>query len=154
MYSYSYSILWESYIIPCGQCESIHGTALVIEDAETMGALLSRVESRAQVSQLMMAYEDIRQPRCVRTYKHHQYLDAIMKCPMGSQQDSRDYLLRQTLAHEDWDVSGFQAMFGDHLTSFTYDATEAVEDWWTSRGLLNKDTPFLQSPLQVWITQE
>lgn len=121
----------------------------MIEDAETLGALLSRVESRAQVNQLMMAYEDIRHPRCVRTYKHHQYLDSIMKCPIGSQQDARDLLLRRTLAHEDWDVSGFQSMFGDHLTSFAYDATEAVEDWSASRGSFLKNTP-----LQVWITQE
>lgn len=43
-----------------GQCEGFHGTALVIEDAETLRALLSRVESRTQVSRLIMAYEDIR----------------------------------------------------------------------------------------------
>jgi hypothetical protein len=35
-----------------GECEGNHDTALTIEDGETLGALLSRVESRAQVYQL------------------------------------------------------------------------------------------------------
>jgi salicylate hydroxylase len=125
----------------------------VIEDAETLGALLSRAESRSQVSQLMTAYEDIRHPRCVQTYKHHRYIEAIMKYPIGPQQESRDHVLRQTLSKscEDWDAlgeSGFQDMFGDHLTSFAYDATEAVEDHL-------KSMPFRRSPpLQIWIQQE
>ena len=130
------------------QCEGTHRTALVIEDAETLGTLLSKVENRAQVSQLMMTYDDIRHPRCARMYKHHWFLDTIYKYPIGPQQESRDRVLRRTLVHEDWDVlepSGFQAMLGDHLTSFAYDATEAVEDWRASRVATNK--PFWRSPV-------
>lgn len=136
-----------------GQCEGIHGTALAIEDAETLGALLSKVESRAQVSQLIMAYEEIRHPRCVRMYQHHWHLDTILKYPIGPQQELRDRVL-QTLVQKDWDEfdeSGFQTTLVDHLTSFAYDATHAVEDWRASRV---KNTPFQRSPLQVWITQE
>ena len=141
------------YLIFMAQSEGIYRTSLGIEDAETLGALLSNIENRAQVSQLMMAYEDIRHPRCARMYEHHWYLDTIYKCPVGPQQESRDCVLRRTMAHEEGDVlepSGFQQMLGDHLTSFAFDATEAVEDWRASR--VNKS--LWRSPLQVWITQE
>ena len=126
----------------------------MIEDAETLGALLSRVESRAQVSQLMMAYEDIRHPRCARMYQHHWHLDDVFKYPTGPQQELRDSVLHRTLMQKDWDVfdaSGFQVTLGHHLTSFAYDATEAVEDWWATRG---ENSPIRKSPLQIWITQE
>lgn len=126
----------------------------MIEDAETLGALLSRVESRSQVSQLLMAYEDIRHPRCVRMYHRHWDLDAAFKYPIGPQQEMRDSVLRRTLLHKDWDAfdeSGFQTTMGEHLTSFAYDATEAVEDWRATRV---KNTRFRGSPLQVWITEE
>jgi salicylate hydroxylase len=121
----------------------------VIEDAETLGALLSGVESRAQVSELMTAYEDIRYPRCEQMYKQHWHLDNIFKCPIGPQQELRDHKFRQTLLHDDWDMSelgGMQAVMGDHLTSFAYDATEAVEDWRASK--------VENTPLHVWVSQE
>lgn len=137
-----------------GQCEAIQCTAMVIEDAETLGALLSRVESRAQVSQMMMAYEDIRLPRCSRIHQLHWYLDTIYKIPAGPQQELRDSVLRRTLVQRDWDefdATGFQEILGDIVATFAYDATEAVEDWRASRGGI---TPCQRSPIQIWITQE
>ena len=101
-----------------------------------------------------MAYEDIRHPRCLRMYKNHWLLDTHFKYPVGPEQEFRDRVLRRTLMEEDWDMleaKDFQAMLGDHLTSFSYDATEAVEDW---RALRVKNTPFCRSPLQVWVTRE
>ena len=143
------------YIIPIDQWEGIHGTSLVIEDAEILGALLSKVESRSQISQLMMAYEDIRHPRCAQIYQHHWLLDTVFKMSVGPEQELRDSVYRRTLVQKDWDVfdeSGLQASLGDLLTSFAYDATEAVEDWRaSSRG---ENTPFRRSPLKIWITQE
>jgi len=53
-----------------------------------------------------------------------------MKYPGGPQQESRDAVLRQTLAYNDFDhmeAEGFQSIFGEHLTSFAYDAGKAVE---------------------------
>jgi len=144
-------------------CEGSHGTALVIEDAETLGALFSRLQSKAQISQLLMAYEEIRHPRCEQTHLHHQRLDAIMKYPVGPQQYSRDAILRRTLAYTDFDhmdPQAFQSTFGDHLISFAYDAGEAVDDWWTKWGaFLSSDDKQQQRspskpPLQVWISRE
>lgn len=129
----------------------------MIEDAETLGALLSRVESRSQVSELMTTYEDIRHPRCEQMYKQHWHLDTMLKCPIGPQQELRDRVLRQTLIYDDWDMlesTGYQAVVGDHLTSFAYDATEAVEDWRASKVKREDTTPFCQSPLYVWIKRE
>ena len=128
---------------------------MAIEDAETLGTLLSKVESRAQVNQLLMAYEDIRLPRCTRMYQHHWHLDSIFKYPIGPKQEIRDSVLRRTFVQMDWEVfdaSAFQATLGAHLTSFAYDATEAVEDYW--RASRSENTPSRRSPLQVWITQE
>ena len=109
-----------------------------------------------------MAYEEIRQPRCVQTHLHHGRLDSIMKYPVGPQQESRDFILHQTLAYEDWDQmdsEGFQAMFGDHLISFAYDAGEAVDDWWAKWGsfISQKGVPQSRSAsagLQVWVLRE
>jgi hypothetical protein len=67
----------------------------------------------------------------------------IMKYPVGPQQQSRDSILHRTLAYTDFDdhmdVQGFQAAFRDHLISFAYNASEAVEEWWA------KWSPFLSS---------
>ena len=79
-----------------------------------------------------MGYEEVRLPRCQQTYLHHERLDTIMKLPVGPQQRSRDTILRRTLACTDFnrmDAHGFQATFEDHLISFAYDASEAVDDW-------------------------
>ena len=135
---------------------------MVIEDAETLGSLFSRIQCREQINQLLMAYEEIRHPRCVRTYEQYRRLDAAMKYPIGPQQGVRDAIIHRSLAYDDWnhmDEVAFITMWGNLLSGFAYDASEAVDDWWCKWG------PFIQlpgtgtkckltsAPLQVWISR-
>ena len=111
-----------------------------------------------------MGYEEIRHPRCVRTYEHHKRLDQVMKFPIGPQQEARDAVLYECLAFGDWDhmdAEVFRATWGDHLTSFAYDAQEAVDDWWYKWGPFiahakeeDKQGNSTWSGLQIWISQE
>ena len=55
------------------------------------------------MNRLLMGYEEIRHPRCARTYEHHKCLDHVMKFPIGSQQEARDTVLYECLAFGVWD---------------------------------------------------
>jgi salicylate hydroxylase len=137
-------------------CDGNHGTALVIEDAETLGSLFSEIRCRSEICQRLAAYEEIRHPRCVQTNFYHQRLDSILKLPVGSRQKSRDVILRRTLASSEvdhMDPDEFQAGFGDQLISFAYDAGDAVDSWWAQWGYSSKHMRRRSPPLEVWITR-
>ncbi|CAA7263406.1 unnamed protein product [Cyclocybe aegerita] len=115
-----------------------HATALVIEDAQVLGCLFSRIQHRSQISQFMTAYEDIRQSRCASTQEYDYNHRASMKVPK-EMQDERDALLGQTMIHGDWDHMDealFRESWGKELSLYTYDATEKVDDWWGQYGYL------------------
>ncbi|KAF8958781.1 hypothetical protein BDZ97DRAFT_1906399 [Flammula alnicola] len=116
---------------------SNHGVALVLEDAQTLGCLFSRLRSRDHVSQLLTAYEEIRHPHCSDTQMWDYQQRLGMKVPVGPQQDGRDAILRQTMAYGDWDhmeETTFRSVWGNELTLFAYDATDKVDDWWGQYG--------------------
>ncbi|KAF8153369.1 hypothetical protein B0H34DRAFT_800578 [Crassisporium funariophilum] len=125
---------------------SNHGTALVIEDAQTLGSLFSRIEHREQISQLLTAYEEIRHPRCTWTQEYDFHHHETMKVPVGPPQEGRDALLRQTMAYGDWDhmdEATFRAVWGNELILYAHDATEKVDDWWGQWGsmIVGEETP-------------
>lgn len=79
-----------------------------------------------------------------------------MKLPVGPRQKSRDSTLRRILAYSEVDhmePDGFQAVFGEQLLSYAYDAGDAVDDWWATWGFSNRYTRRQSSPLEVWITR-
>ncbi|PPQ88184.1 hypothetical protein CVT25_005149 [Psilocybe cyanescens] len=116
-----------------------HCQALGFEDAQTLGCLFSRLQRRDQVSQLLTAYNEIRQPwshfALAHTYRHHQ----MLKMPNGPGQQMRDARMRATMVHLDveddhMDEVMFKQVWGDDLRLFLYDAREKVEDWWGQWG--------------------
>ncbi|KAF8994015.1 hypothetical protein BDQ17DRAFT_1431283 [Cyathus striatus] len=124
-------------LLPVGH----YGMALGIEDAHTLGLLLSQVRSRDQVSQLLIAYEDIRQPRCSTVHEMDYDSRTMFVCPPGPVQQQRDSTLREAMAVEDldhMDEATFKAIWGDELALLAYDATDTVEDWWTKWGSMLK----------------
>jgi len=85
-----------------------------------------------------------------------------MKCPVGPEQEMRDALLRQTLAYGGWDhmdESTFRDVWGPQLATFSYDANEAVDDWWGQWGSFISHGENVQSNsalagLEVWISNQ
>lgn len=109
---------------------------MVIEDAETLGLLFSRIQYREQMERVLTAYEEIRYPQCERAYQHYQIVHTKLKCPIA-QQAARDAVLRRTLTCSDWDKMcerPFRSVWGDQLSIIAYDVNEAVNDWWAKMG--------------------
>ncbi|KAG5652553.1 hypothetical protein H0H81_004614 [Sphagnurus paluster] len=143
--------------LPSGQ----HNTALVIEDAQTLGSLFSGVQDMEQVPQLLQAYEEIRQSRCVSAQDWEKRKRIMLTLPQGKEQEQRDLRLREAMAYEEWDrmdEKTFRAIWGDEMDLFMYDASEKVEDWWTKwEALLVRGNPNRRSmvpSLQVSIYKE
>ncbi|KAF8802027.1 FAD/NAD(P)-binding domain-containing protein [Phlegmacium glaucopus] len=142
--------------------EGTHDTALVIEDAETLGSLFSRIQCREQIKQLLTAYEEIRYARCKQMDQSNRPIQELMKCPVGPEQEARDALLHQTLAYGDWDhmdEATFQSVWGTQLSMLVYDANEAVDDWWVQWGSFiargeNLPSKSELTGLEVWISNE
>ncbi|KAJ7100673.1 hypothetical protein B0H15DRAFT_816951 [Mycena belliarum] len=122
-------------LVPAGQ----HNAGLMIEDAETLGGLFARIQSRAQIPRILAAYEEIRQPRANYAQAWELRKRAMMTSPPGPEQKKRDAGLRSMMAYNDWaqmDETGFRAMWGDEMEMFSYFSTEVVDDWWTKWGAL------------------
>ncbi|KAJ7489334.1 hypothetical protein FB451DRAFT_1224554 [Mycena latifolia] len=134
-------------LVPAGQ----HNAGLMIEDAETLGGLFSRIQHRSQISRMLAAYEEIRQPRCNYAQEWELRKRVMMMAPLGPEQKARDAGLRRMMAYNDWahiDERRFREMWGDEMEMFSYFSTEVVDDWWTKWGsLLARDTGKPEVPL-------
>ncbi|KAF8154612.1 hypothetical protein B0H34DRAFT_783758 [Crassisporium funariophilum] len=121
-----------------------HCTALALEDAQTLGYLFSRIQHRNQVSRLLTAYDEIRQPRCADTKAYDYSHQAMLKTRTGPIQERRDAQMRKTLVHkvgERMDEVTFKKVWGNELILFALDATEKVDDWWGQWGSLIVRSP-------------
>ncbi|KAJ7220572.1 hypothetical protein GGX14DRAFT_354471 [Mycena pura] len=127
-------------LVPAGQ----HNAGLMIEDAETLGSLFSRLQHRSQISRVLAAYEELRQPRCNYAQDWELRKRHMMSAPDGPEQKARDAGIRRMMAYDDWahiDEKRFYEMWGDEMEMFSYFATDKVDDWWTKWGsLLARDT--------------
>jgi len=134
-------------LVPSGQ----HNAGLAIEDAETLGALFSRIQHRSQISRMLAAHEEIRQPRFSYAQDWELRKRAMMSAPLGPEQKARDAGIRRMMAYNDWahiDERRFREMWGDEMEMFSYFSTEKVDDWWTKWGsLLARDTGKPEVPM-------
>ncbi|KAF9483291.1 FAD/NAD(P)-binding domain-containing protein [Pholiota conissans] len=117
---------------------SNHGVALILEDAQTLGLLFSRIRNRDQIPQLLTAYEEIRHPYTAEVWLYDHEQRRGMKAPLGPEQQMRDAILSQTMASGHWDHMDdspvFRQVWGNELRLWTYDPTDKVEDWWGQYG--------------------
>ncbi|KAF8184713.1 hypothetical protein BJ912DRAFT_1117777 [Pholiota molesta] len=117
---------------------SNHGVALILEDAQTLGLLFSRIRSRDQIAQLLTAYEEIRHEYTADVWLYDHEQRRGMKVPPGPEQQVRDAILRQTMAAGDWDHMDdspvFRQVWGNELKLWAYDPTDKVDDWWGQYG--------------------
>ncbi|KAF8066743.1 hypothetical protein FPV67DRAFT_1364383, partial [Lyophyllum atratum] len=144
-------------LLPSGQ----HNTALGIEDAQTLGSLFSGIQEHDQVPQLLSAYEELRQSRCISTQDWEKRKRVMLTLPQGREQEQRDLRLRKAMAYGEWDhmdEKTFKAIWGDEMHLLMYDASEKVEDWWTKWGpVLVRGNPNRRSmapSLQVSISKD
>lgn len=116
-----------------------HSQALSIEDAETLGNLFSRIQRKDQVSQLLTAYNEVRQPWCKFAVEHSYKNQAVLQVKQGPFQEARDAKIRAMLVQmlgDHMDEALFREVWGNELALFAYDAGEKVEDWWSQYGSL------------------
>lgn len=111
---------------------------MVIEDAEALGNLFSRIQHADEIPRFLSAYEEIRLSRGVHTQEYEVRKGKMLTLRRGPDQANRDAQLRGATVHESWehmDEDSFRDMWGDELGMFSYDADEKVEDWWTKWGV-------------------
>ncbi|KAF9483292.1 FAD/NAD(P)-binding domain-containing protein [Pholiota conissans] len=111
-----------------------HRTSMVIEDAETLRSIFSRLQQREQLSQFLTAYEEIRAPRCKSVVAYDQQFHRMVRCPAGLEMQIRDEMLRQSMVHGDWDhmdEAAFRMVWSEELMMYAFDATEQVDSYWT-----------------------
>ncbi|EPQ56222.1 FAD/NAD P-binding domain-containing protein [Gloeophyllum trabeum ATCC 11539] len=118
-----------------------HSYSMGIEAAATLGNLFSRLRNRDQADTLVTAYEEIRQPRITHTFRSEDGRYRFITFPDGPEQQVRDAGLQVALQNSqlDWDDADeeyLRAVWDDYIAMFNYDASEAVDDWWTMWGSL------------------
>ncbi|TFK37090.1 hypothetical protein BDQ12DRAFT_685787 [Crucibulum laeve] len=121
-------------LMPVGNINAATG----IEDAQTLGCLFSRLKTRSQISQLLNAYEDIRQPRSRFVQDADRGQHDLLSLPSGPMQEQRNAILRSAMVDEEkgghMDEVIFREVWGKEIAIYSYDATEQVDDWWTKWG--------------------
>ncbi|KAF9451601.1 FAD/NAD(P)-binding domain-containing protein [Macrolepiota fuliginosa MF-IS2] len=118
-----------------------HNAALGFEDAGVLECLFSSVQSRHNISRLLMAYDEIRGPRIAFGVKIDLSLRDSIMLPKGPLRDQFDDFLRTSAkehvpAQSDTDDDHLSRLWNDTLKMWLYDASEQVEDWWTKWGNL------------------
>jgi salicylate hydroxylase len=97
------------------------------------------LQHRDQVSRLLTAYDEIRQPRCALAHEYEHWQQLLLKAPIGPLQVMRDDALQKTLVHkkgEHMDEDSFREAWGIELMLFAHDATDKVKDWWGQWGYM------------------
>ncbi|EPQ59065.1 FAD/NAD P-binding domain-containing protein [Gloeophyllum trabeum ATCC 11539] len=116
--------------------------AACLEDAVTLGELLSHCKSKDRAPIFIAAFEDIRLSRSSYIRKSEHFRWGLITVPSGSkEQKMRDENFRSALPRasrgwEDADEELLRDIWDDYITLFDYEAQEAVEEWWTRWGSL------------------
>ncbi|OQV03897.1 FAD binding domain-containing protein [Cladophialophora immunda] len=107
------------------------GAAQAVEDGAVLGHLFEKVESRAQLPDLLAIYEGVRKPRATRVVDGaSQFGRDIFHLRDGPRQQERD---RQLLAWQDHPFEGYQNRWRDPVFQqflFGYDCADVVDRAW------------------------
>ncbi|KXN82934.1 Anaphase spindle elongation protein 1 [Leucoagaricus sp. SymC.cos] len=113
-----------------------HNVALGLEDAEALGYLFSRIQSRLLISRFLTAFEEIRIPRIAHGVQVDASLRNSMAAPEGSMREQFDELFAKSAEKNITDESDEAPLIlcSGTLDLWLYDASEKVEDWWSKWG--------------------
>ncbi|KAK7040742.1 hypothetical protein VNI00_009648 [Paramarasmius palmivorus] len=115
----------------------VQPTAMCLEDAEILGNLLSRLQSKEDLPRFLSAYEELRLPRCREADGYETRNRTVFTLPKGPAQKMRDAKLRWGTA--EWDQLSedkFWEVWGDEVKFYPFDASEKADDWWVKWGAL------------------
>nr|AGK29858.1 FAD-binding protein [Volvariella volvacea] len=128
--------------LPSGQYKA----AYAIEDALTLGLLFARITDRAQVPQVLCAYEEIRGTRSASIVPREKEKRRLLSLPHGPEQEQRDTMWKHPHpSGEKWvdlDIVASSRLSSHDIEVYMYDAADAVQDWWSTwGGLLDRHSP-------------
>jgi len=119
------------------------------------------MQEHDQIPQLLSAYEELRQSRCITTQDWEKKKRTMLTLPQSREQVQRDLRLRKGMAYgeqDHMDERTFKAIWGDEMDLVMYNASENVEDWWTKWGPVlargNPNRRSLAPSLEVSISKD
>ncbi|KAL6714819.1 hypothetical protein ACLMJK_007079 [Lecanora helva] len=104
------------------------GAAQAVEDGAVLGALMSRIEDRSQISDIITIYERLRKDRTTRVVKGSTALRDIFHMVDGERQQERDRQLTEQEPFEGYPNPWADPVFQEWL--FGYDAFAEVDKAW------------------------
>lgn len=124
----------------------MHCASLAVEDGVVLGRLFARIRSRDQITQLLDAFQDLRQDRTNSVLEFEWTNKALMELPYGEIADGRDAALAAAEERRKAAETGQSRWTDDELAEqwgkvgriYAYHAGEAVDDWYTKWGTLTK----------------
>ena len=104
------------------------GAAMAVEDGAVLGALMEKLEDKAQLKDVLVIYEKLRKERTTRVVKGSTALREIFHLEDGERQYERDRQLLYEQPFEDFPNRWADPVF--QLWLFSYDAHAEVEKAW------------------------
>ncbi|KAF2085874.1 FAD/NAD(P)-binding domain-containing protein [Saccharata proteae CBS 121410] len=104
------------------------GAAMAVEDGAVLGALMEKIEDKAQLKDVLVIYERLRKARTTRVVKGSTALREIFHLEDGERQQERDRQLLHEEPFEDYPNRWADPVFQPWL--FGYDAHAEVEKAW------------------------
>ena len=104
------------------------GAAMAVEDGAVLGALMEKLEGKAQLKDVLVIYEKLRKERTTRVVKGSTALREIFHLEDGERQQERDRQLLYEQPFEDFPNRWADPVFQPWL--FSYDAHAEVEKAW------------------------
>jgi len=110
-----------------------------LEDAETLGTLLSRITDLDQLPGLLEGFQEVRERQTdhIRDTAWKETVGSLW-LPPSPARDVRDEALRRVDDDSDWDDAQMRQQFDGFYAALGYNAREAAEDWWMTWGLLRE----------------
>ncbi|EIW83388.1 FAD/NAD(P)-binding domain-containing protein [Coniophora puteana RWD-64-598 SS2] len=110
-----------------------------LEDAETLGTLLSRITDLDQLPGLLEGFQEVggRRARYIRDISWQEIVGPLWLSP-GPARNMRDEALRKADDDSDWDDAMMRKQFDGFYAALGYNARDAADDWWTTWGLLRE----------------
>ncbi|KAF8625692.1 hypothetical protein AX15_005262 [Amanita polypyramis BW_CC] len=122
-------------LMPCG----LHNAGFCIEDAQSLATLLSRVQRREQIPQLLTGFDDIRQSRCTFAQDWDLTKYKLFTLSSATEIEARNEKLKRGMLMKEWenlDDALIPEFWQEEIELLGYDATERAEDWWAKWGWL------------------
>ncbi|KAJ6608073.1 hypothetical protein B0H10DRAFT_1816654 [Mycena sp. CBHHK59/15] len=125
------------------------GSAMAIEDASVLGNIFSRISYKDQIPVFLEAYEKIRIVRTTSTQAASWSNQRIFHLPDGAEQQARDNSMRAAMFelfsggnNEHQGNANMWAEKEKNFEQFSYDADEAVNQWWRTEGAISLHRQF------------